>query len=168
MSAGNGGVAIVIPNWNGRDLLASNLPTVLAAAEAAPTRCDVVVVDDASEDDSIELLRNRFPEIQVVALDENLGFGSACMSGARAARARVLVFLNSDVSVAPDFVGPLLEAVREPSCFAATPLLLDSDGVPAGVSLNVPYLHRGQIRYRRIDMRRLARPRPGCGPWYTL
>lgn len=168
MSVDEGGVAIVIPSWNGRDLLAENLPGVLTAAQAVPTSCEVLVVDDGSEDDSIELLRSRFPQVRIVAHEENRGFGRACLSGAQAASARVLVFLNNDAAVEPDFIAPLLEAVREPGCFAASPILLGSDGVPQGASLNVPYLHRGQIRYRRTDPRELTPSSSRRAPAYTL
>src|SRR5947209_2011785 len=59
--------SIVIPNWNGRDLLAKYLPSVLAAAERVPGS-EVIVVDNASEDGSAAFVEKHFPRARVVAL----------------------------------------------------------------------------------------------------
>src|SRR5579885_3345343 len=66
--------AIVIPNWNGRDLLAKYLPSVIAAAERCPGS-EVIVVDNGSTDGSAQFLRETFPGVRVIALEKNLGFG---------------------------------------------------------------------------------------------
>ena len=69
-----GSAAIVIPNWNGRDLLEKYLPSVVTAAMQVPGS-EVIVVDDGSTDGSAAFVRERFPAVRVLALDENLGFG---------------------------------------------------------------------------------------------
>jgi GT2 family glycosyltransferase len=160
--------AVIIPNWNGRDLLAANLPSILKACGEAETPCEVVVVDDGSDDNSVELLWTHFPEVRVIRHEENRGFGRACMSGAQATPVEALIFLNSDVQVAPGFLAPLLVTIQQEECFAATPIFLAPDGVVLGSSLRVPYLRRGQIRYRRTDTNVLVSPAKRRGPWYTL
>src|SRR5262245_54608763 len=69
-----GAVSIVIPNWNGRDLLANYLPSVVEAVRRFPGS-EIIVVDNGSEDGSAEFVRKMFPEVRVLALAENLGFG---------------------------------------------------------------------------------------------
>src|SRR5207302_8680 len=65
---------VVIPNWNGRDLLARYLPP-LETALAGNDVNEILVVDNGSTDGSVESLRNNFPRVKVLALDRNLGFG---------------------------------------------------------------------------------------------
>src|SRR5437016_5563493 len=63
---------VVIPNWNGRDLLARYLPD-LELAMAGNESNEILVVDNGSSDGSVELLREKFPRVKVLALDRNLG-----------------------------------------------------------------------------------------------
>ena len=71
-------ISIVIPNYNGVGLLRRNIPGVLAAAHEEPGT-EVVVVDDASSDGSVDVLRREFPSARVVANERNVGFGRACI-----------------------------------------------------------------------------------------
>ena len=113
---------IVIPNWNGRELLEKYLPSVLAAGAD-----EVLVVDNGSEDGSVDFLRARFPEVRVLALPENRGFGGGSNAGFRAASNDIVVLLNSDMRVAPDFLPPLLEGFHDPSVFAVACQIFFSD-----------------------------------------
>ena len=60
--------SIVIPNWNGRDLLAKVLPSVIASIETHPGS-EIIVVDNGSEDGSATFIRENFPQVRVLALD---------------------------------------------------------------------------------------------------
>jgi len=66
--------SVVIPNWNGRDLLEKYLPSVVAALAGNPEN-EIVVVDNGSADGSAEFVRREFPQVNLLALDRNLGFG---------------------------------------------------------------------------------------------
>src|SRR5580700_4984379 len=70
----NQAASVVIPNWNGRDLLERFLPSVVEAT-AGCAENEIIVVDNASTDGSAEMLRQCFPSVRVLALDRNLGFG---------------------------------------------------------------------------------------------
>src|SRR4029077_6492483 len=76
--------SVVIPNWNGRDLLEKYLPSVEAAL-AGNAANEIIVVDNGSSDGSAELVRRRFPGIKLIALAHNLGFGGGSNAGIRAA-----------------------------------------------------------------------------------
>ena len=54
------GVSVVIPNWNGAQLLSANLPHVLAICKEYPGQSEIILVDDASDDGSVPLLREKF------------------------------------------------------------------------------------------------------------
>ncbi len=78
------------------------------------------MVDDASSDDTVEFVRREFPEVRLLALERNLRFARANNAAALVADGDVLVFLNNDMHVAPDFLPPLLRHFEDPSVFAAT------------------------------------------------
>src|SRR5262245_38148865 len=84
--------SIVIPNWNGRDLLEKYLPSVIAATERIPGS-EVIVVDNGSSDGSAAFVNDQFPDVRVLALPENLGFGGGSNAGFREARNDIVVLL---------------------------------------------------------------------------
>jgi GT2 family glycosyltransferase len=162
-------VSIIIPNWNGADLLRRYLPSVLEAKERYRGKVEVVVVDDASTDTSVKLLQEEFPEIKVVAHERNQGFGRACWSGAQAAQSPVLILLNSDVEVAPDFIDPLVDSLKDSTVFAASPLIFNDREELSNVTISMPYFRRGKIRYRSFAPQLLFNdPAPLPHSWYTL
>ena len=115
----NRAASVVIPNWNGRDLLENYLPSVITALEDNPQN-EIIVVDDGSTDGSAEYIRERFPYIRLIALKENLGFGGSSNTGFRAASNDIVVLLNSDMLVDPDFLQPLLDGFTDPQVFAVS------------------------------------------------
>lgn len=162
-------VSIIIPNWNGADLLRAYLPSVLEAGLKYPGAAEIIVVDDASTDDSLQILQQEFSSVKTVVHDDNRGFGQACWSGAQAGRHPVLIYLNSDVKVAPDFIQPLVDCLADATAFAASPLIFDERGSLSNVTISIPYFKRGKIRYKKFptqDLLEIASPLPN--PWYTL
>src|ERR1035437_3420567 len=87
--------SVVIPNWNGRDLLAKYLPSVVTALAANPAN-EIVVVDNGSTDGSAEFIRSTFPQVKVVALPANLGFGGGSNRGFCAAAHPLVALINSE------------------------------------------------------------------------
>ncbi len=121
-----GAASIVIPNWNGRDLLEKYLPSVLAAAEQCPGS-EVIVVDNGSTDGSAPFLLERFPSVRLIALERNLGFGGGANEGVRHARHDIVVLLNSDMRVERDFLKPLLAGFTDEQVFAVSCQIYFSD-----------------------------------------
>ena len=145
--------SVVIPNWNGKDLLEKYLPSIVTALEGNAEN-EIVVVDNGSTDGSAAFVRERFPRVNLLALDRNLGFGGGSNAGFRAAKNDVVVLLNSDMRVAPDFLAPLLEGFRDPGVFAVSCQIFFSD--PARVreetGLTQCWWQDGSLRVRhRID-----------------
>ncbi len=99
--------SVVIPNWNGADLLQKYLPHVIAAMDGNPDN-EVIVVENGSTDDSAQVLREQFPTVRVVQLETNLGFGGGSNAGFRAAKNDIVILLNSDMRPEPGFLAPLL------------------------------------------------------------
>jgi len=115
----NVAASVVIPNWNGRDLLEKYLPSVMAALGGNRAN-EIIVVDNGSTDGSAEWVRQQCPEVKLVALERNLGFGGGSNTGVRAAVNDVVVLLNSDMRVEPGFLAPLLGGFTDASVFAVS------------------------------------------------
>jgi GT2 family glycosyltransferase len=107
--------SIVIPSYNGIHFLE---PCILALFETLPKHCmaEVIVVDDASTDDSaarLALLAERDSRLQIIRNKINSGFIDACNRGAAEATADVIIFLNNDTIPLPGWLPPLLRLLRD-------------------------------------------------------
>jgi GT2 family glycosyltransferase len=111
-------VVVMVRNWNGEALLARLLPSVLAAADSAGA--DVWVLDNGSDDGSVELCRTRFPSVRVETMRRNVSY-VACNVAARQSEHSVFVPIDNDVAPEEGFLPPLLEHfARRRDVFAVT------------------------------------------------
>ncbi|MFZ0241198.1 MAG: glycosyltransferase family 2 protein [Desulfobacterales bacterium] len=146
-------VSIIIPNFNGESLLAANLPGVIAAGRAYAGKVEIIVVDDASADRSVSMLTGGFPQARLVCHAANRGFADAVHSGVAAAAYEVLIFLNSDVRPAADFIAPLVETLMGGNdLFAVSPLVYDPQGRLQNVAWNRYKMVRGTIKSTPWDL----------------
>jgi len=154
-------VSIVIPNWNGRDLLEKYLPSVVEAAGRVPGS-EVLVVDNGSTDGSAQYLRDNFPSIRVIALEHNLGFGGGSNTGFHEAKHDIVVLLNSDMRVEPDFLAPLLGLFIEPSVFSVSCQIFLSDPAKRReeTGLTEGWWENGGLRVSHRDDPEVAEPYP--------
>ena len=115
-------VAIVILNWNGSKMLKDYLPTVMEYSKDSAT---VFVADNASTDDSMELLKEHFPEVVRILLEKNWGFADGYNKALATIDAEYYVLLNSDIEVTPHWLTPLVEYMdSHPEVAACQPKLL--------------------------------------------
>ena len=96
-------VSVVIPNYNGRKLLEIYLPYTFKALNNAQIAFEIVVVDDCSTDDSVAYLQQAYPNIVLLQTPINSGFSIACNTGISAAKMELILILNSDVKLSPDY-----------------------------------------------------------------
>ena len=115
-------VAVLIVNWNG---ISDTLEVLreLDGIEGPPL--EIIVVDNGSTDDSVEVLRRERPEIELVETGENLGFAGGNLAGLRHAFAHHefgwVLLINNDVAVDQEFLPLLIEACMDPEVGAAAP-----------------------------------------------
>lgn len=115
--------AIVILNWNGRDLLAKFLPSVVAHSASQAT---VYVADNASTDDSVMFLRKHFPQVQLILNTENGGYARGYNLALRQVEEELLILMNSDIETTEGWLTPIIEAFEtESDLGAAQPKILD-------------------------------------------
>ncbi len=152
---------VVIPNWNGRDLLEKYLPSVLDAMRGHPGN-EVLVVDNGSTDGSADFLRTHFPEVNLLALPHNLGFGGGSNAGFRAAKNDIVVLLNSDMRVDAGFLQPLLDGFSDEKVFAVSCQIFFSDPVRQReeTGLTQGWWARGGLRVRHYDEPQIFSPFP--------
>ena len=148
----NASASVVIPNWNGRDLLEKYIPSIVEALSGSPDN-EIIVVDNGSEDGSAEFLRERFPSVRVLALDRNQGFGGGSNAGFRAAKNDIVVLLNSDMRVERDFLRPLLQAFTDETIFSVACQIFFSDPnkLREETGLTQSWWENGSLRVRHRD-----------------
>ncbi|MCS7314412.1 MAG: glycosyltransferase [Bryobacterales bacterium] len=140
------GISVIIPSRNGRHLLASMLPPVLA--DLAGFASEVLVVDNGSNDATAGFLRERFPGVIVDVSPEPLGFAQAVNRGLALARYSHVCLLNNDMAIEPGFFRALRAAFdRVPDLFCATAQIMFPEGVrrqETGKAVLPPPLRRGR------------------------
>ena len=120
-------LSVVIPTWNGRDLLEKYLPSVIAAARFHEDN-EIILVDNASADGTAAMVREHFPTVRLLAMETNLGFGGGNNAGVAAAANDIVVVLNNDMRVEPDTFERLLEGFHaSPDVFAVSAQIFFSD-----------------------------------------
>ena len=99
-------VAIVILNWNGQKMLWEYLPSVL---QYSRDEASVYVADNASTDESLQMLREHFPEVKLIELDKNWGFAEGYNKALQQIEATYYLLLNSDIRVTHHWLTPMVE-----------------------------------------------------------
>lgn len=110
-------VAVVILNYNGKKFLEEFLPNVVENTNAE--LADIVVADNASTDGSVELMRQRFPEIRLICNESNGGFATGYNLALRQVEAEYFVLLNSDIEVTPNWIEPVIALMDSDQTIAA-------------------------------------------------
>ena len=112
-------VAIVILNWNGRKLMEEFLPSVVSNS---PEWAEVIVADNGSTDDSIKMLKAKFPTVSIICLDQNYGFAEGYNQALKRLDHEYCVLLNSDVEVTPNWLdAPISTLDSDPSIACVQP-----------------------------------------------
>lgn len=107
-------ISVVIPNYNGSVLLKKNTPQVVKICKDA----EIIIVDDASKDDSVEIIKKNFPQVKLIKQAKNGGFAHSVNTGVKAATADLVLLLNSDVSPRLGFLEPLQKHFKNKNTFA--------------------------------------------------
>lgn len=127
-------VTIIIPNYNGKHFLK---PCLDSLEHQTFRNFKVLVVDNASTDGSLDYMKEHYPKVEVIALDQNYGFDRAVNTGIRHSDTPYVLLLNNDTTVDPDYIEEMVRAIRRsPKIFSVSskmiqmyhPGLIDSAG----------------------------------------
>lgn len=112
-------ISLIIPNYNGKNLLEKNLPSVISATnEYQDGEVEIIIVDDASNDESVNFLKVNYPQARLIIKDKNTGFADSCNLGVEKSTGGIIILLNSDVSPEKDFIQPLITHFSDEKVFA--------------------------------------------------
>ena len=121
-------LSIIIVSWNVKGLLRRCLDSIFQHP-TSNLQFEVIVVDNASSDGSVEMVRAEFPQVRLMANEENLGFTRANNQGIAASRGRYVLLLNPDTEVLGDALGAMVDYMDvHPDVGALGPMLLNPDG----------------------------------------
>lgn len=123
-------LSIIIVNWNVKRLLRTCLQSLLDACQSTPDlTIEIIVVDSASTDGSAQMVRDEFPQVRLIASDQNLGYAGGNNAGVDIARGRYLFLLNPDTIVKAEALARLVDYMDTHSTVGAVgPQLLWPDG----------------------------------------
>jgi len=113
--------AVVILNFNGRKWLEKFLPSVVVNSDEA----DIYIIDNASSDDSVLFLKDKYPQLKVVINESNYWFAGGYNEGLKHITADYYILLNSDVEVTPNWITPIIQLLEsDENIVAAQPKIL--------------------------------------------
>lgn len=121
-------ISIVIPNYNGHKLLEEYLPYTFAAIENAGVVYEVIVIDDASTDASVEYIKDAYPQVKLLINPQNSGFSHTCNQGIKAAQYELILLLNSDVKLTPDYFEQQFKYFDADDTFGVMGRIIDMEG----------------------------------------
>lgn len=161
-------IDVVIVTWRGRELLASCLDHL----RRQTVDHHVIVVDNDSRDGTVELVREQYPDVSLLEMGRNAGFGVANNRGVELGTAPYLVLVNNDVDVEPDFLERAVAPLRDdPRCGAVATLttrpdsgLVDQIGIELDPGLGAYSRGTGQVA-DALSVGTLAAPCAGAAAY---
>jgi GT2 family glycosyltransferase len=103
-------VSIILVNYNGADVLPACLNSL--AKFIPPDNCEIILVDNNSQDDSIKYVTENFPNIKLMRMSRNCGFGAGNNAGAKIAQGKFLFLLNTDVTLTNNILPHLIDLME--------------------------------------------------------
>lgn len=115
-------IAVVVLNWNGKAWLERFLPTLIKYSSNAK----IFVADNASDDNSLDFVRNKFPQIKIILHQNNFGYTKGYNEALKQINADYFVLINSDIEVTKNWITPIIKLMQSNSNIAACqPKILD-------------------------------------------
>lgn len=156
---------MVLPNFNGRDLLESFLPYTFQALENSGKSYEFILVDDCSTDDSLKFIKANYPQIKVLTNPSNMGFSFSCNRGIRAAKNKLVFLINSDIKLSPNYFEGQLAYFDEPETFGVMGKILNRDGTRVEIGAKIP---RRMGKYLKTDLQYLPNANSKSAPTLFL
>jgi len=119
--------SIIIPHYNGEDILYRCLSSIYRHTDSDN---EVIVVDNNSSDNSIQMVKKDFPKTKIILNNKNIGYAGACNVGAKKSKNEYLIFLNNDTEVTQDWIEPLISKLQDNTVASVQPKiknLIDTD-----------------------------------------
>jgi GT2 family glycosyltransferase len=144
-------VSVIIPSFNGKELLEENLPFVIRSLVEFP-RSEIIIVDDASTDDSIDFLKRNYPEIRVIKNVENIGFGPSINAGLKEANHDLVLLLNNDIKLDKKYISTSLKYFTDPDTFGVMGIIKDELSGVIMEGIKWPMISVSGLSYKDLRM----------------
>ncbi len=148
----NKSISVVLPNYNGRELLEENLPTLYEALNSHSMAYEIIVVDDCSTDESVIFLASTYPDITILNNEKNSGFSVTCNKGIQYATRDLICVSNTDVTFHKDYFLYGTDYFDDPNVFAVKGDIINYSGQRDRVisidKKNRLYYKRGLLRFK--------------------
>ncbi|MCX7626194.1 MAG: glycosyltransferase family 2 protein [Candidatus Sumerlaeaceae bacterium] len=134
--------SVIIPNWNGAAFLRRCLSATTISASASGLTHEIIVIDDASSDESVAIISNDFPNIRLIRNEKNVGFGASINKAVSLATAPLVVLLNNDLSPREQMLHELVWPLEnDPGVFAVSGKTVDwYSGEPNHVNMFAKFI----------------------------
>jgi GT2 family glycosyltransferase len=122
-------LSIIIPTYNAHEWIQGCIDSIRLHRPAPPNDYEIIVVDDLSSDDTVAIVRERYPDVQLFANDKNIGFGKTVNVGLKAATGSYILVLNNDTWMHEGALDALMAFLdRHPDVGIVGPKVLSGDG----------------------------------------
>ena len=139
-------ITLIITNWNGANLLRECMPTVLEAVRFDRHHCyEVMVIDDCSTDNSLEILADEFPEVRTEQTPQNLGFQEANNYAVKLAESKIVMPMNNDIKLDPKALHYLAQHFDNKDIFAVSGKIFAFDQTTFLYGNRGGYFHKGHF-----------------------
>ena len=138
-------ISLVMPNYNGVEILKQSLPTIFATPEFADGSNEVLIVDDGSTDDSVQFIKKHYPQIRILENEKNMQFGHTCNKAVANASNEIVILINNDIMLKEGFLKPLLQELKD-DVFAVTPKMYGWDKQSFVWGMHMGHFKDGYIR----------------------
>lgn len=139
-------VSVVIPSYNGKSLLEKNLNKVIIACP----RAEIIIVDDASCDNTVEFIQENFPLVKILKNYQNLRFAQTVNRGVKESNGNIIILLNNDVSPKSNFLEPLLRNFQDQKIFSVGCKEIQiTDGKEYESGRNIGYFKKGLVMHQK-------------------
>ena len=110
--------SIIIPHYNNPKIILRCLKSLI---KYTSSKHEIIIIDDASNDDSVDIIKNDYPNIEIIQNKKNLGYAESCNLGAIKAKNEYIVFLNNDTEVTKNWVIPLIDNLKNEEIASVQP-----------------------------------------------
>jgi GT2 family glycosyltransferase len=142
-------ISVILPNYNGSHLLEENLPYLVESLGNITN--EIIVVDDCSTDDSIDMLKQKYPDIKIITSESNEGFSATCNKGIKAASNELLCIVNTDVRFTADYFRNAIQYFEDTGLFAVKGDIINYQGDISNITTTetapVLYYKKGFLRF---------------------
>ena len=142
-------ISVIIPSYNGLDLLLENLPYTIKSLETLD-KSEIIIIDDGSTDDTFTLLNETYPEIRILRNSENLGFIPSVNKGLKNSTSDLVFLLNNDIKPDKDYITSSLKYFDQEDTFGVMGIIKDEVSKYVLEGIKYPEISLSGLKYKDI------------------